>query len=160
MSTEIERKFLVRRLPDTLESYPQTTIRQGYLITTNNGIELRVRQKAECFYQTIKMGEGLSRTEIEITLSEDQFKELWPHTAGRRVDKTRYKVPVGEYTAELDRFEGDLEGLEMVEVEFSSVDVSQQFIPPDWFGTEVTEDKRYKNKWLAANGLPTDNTDA
>lgn len=156
MSIEIERKFLTDRLPDSLDSHPHTPIRQGYLIATENGIELRIRQKAERFFQTIKMGEGLSRTEIEIEISADQFNVLWPHTTGRRVSKIRYKVPVGEHTAEVDRFDGDLLGLEMVEVEFSSVAASQRFAPPDWFGAEVTEDKRYKNKWLAENGIPKD----
>ncbi|WP_419661134.1 adenylate cyclase [Desulfosarcina variabilis str. Montpellier] len=154
MGIEIERKFLVKHLPDAIDSYPHTTIRQGYLIATDTGIELRVRQKAGRCFQTIKMGEGLSRTEIEIDLSQDQFDCLWPHTSGCRVSKIRYKVLVGEYTAELDRFDGDLAGLEMVEVEFSSVEASQQFAPPEWFGAEVTEDKRYKNKWLAKNGKP------
>jgi CYTH domain-containing protein len=145
---------MVKHLPDALGSYPHAAIRQGYLIASDNGIELRIRQKADHFFQTIKMGEGLLRTEIEITLSEDQFDDLWPHTAGRRVSKIRYKVPVGTHTGELDCFEGDLAGLEMVEVEFSSVEASRQFDPPEWFGREVTEDKRYKNKWLAKNGIP------
>lgn len=156
MSIEIERKFLIDRLPDSLDSHPHTPIHQGYLIATENGIELRIRQKAERFFQTIKMGDGLSRTEIEIEISAGQFNVLWPHTTGRRVSKIRYKVPVGEHTAEVDRFDGDLFGLEMVEVEFSSVAASQRFAPPDWFGAEVTDDKRYKNRWLAENGIPKD----
>lgn len=154
VSTEIERKFLVCCLPDSLEDYPRATIRQGYLIATDGGLELRIRQKAERYFQTIKIGEGLSRTEIEISLSEDQFNELWPHTTGRRVSKIRYKVPVSDHVAELDRFEGELEGLQLVEVEFTSVAASRKFAPPDWFGDEVTDDNRYKNKWLAANGIP------
>jgi len=156
VSIEIERKFLITRLPHSMGSHTGTTIRQGYLIATEDGFELRIRQKAERFFQTIKIGEGLSRTEIEIELSADQFSTLWPHTTGRRVSKIRYKLPVGEYTAEVDRFEGHLAGLEMVEVEFSSIEASQRFAPPSWFGAEVTEDKRYKNKWLAENGIPMD----
>jgi CYTH domain-containing protein len=156
VSTEIERKFLVDRLPDSLTDCPCTAIRQGYLIATDTGLELRIRQKARRFFQTIKMGEGLSRTEIEISLSQDQFDELWPHTAGRRVSKIRYQVPVGDHVAELDCFDAELAGLELVEVEFPSVEASSLFTPPDWFGAEVTEDKRYKNKQLAVNGIPED----
>ena len=100
----------------------------------------------------------MSRTEIEIELSEHQFRQLWPYTDGRRVIKTRYTLPVGNYTAELDRFEGDLAGLVLVEVEFSSVDASRQFAPPDWFGADVTEDRRYKNRQLAVQGIPGDET--
>jgi CYTH domain-containing protein len=154
MSIEIERKFLVDRLPAGIDELTGVTIRQGYVIAAEGGLELRIRQKQARFFQTIKAGEGLSRTEIEIELSEDQFRQLWPHTDGRRVSKTRYRVAVGEHTAELDRFDGDLKGLTLVEVEFSSVEDAGRFAPPAWFGTDVTEDNRYKNKSLAVHGIP------
>ena len=154
MRLEIERKFLVDRLPDALDERSGATIRQGYLISAANGTEVRIRQKQARFFQTIKAGEGLTRTEIEIELSQDQFQQLWPYTEGRRVSKIRYTLPLGNHVAELDRFEGDLAGLVLVEVEFASVDASRQFSPPDWFGVDVTEDSRYKNKALAVYGMP------
>jgi adenylate cyclase len=154
MSIEIERKFLVDRLPSSCDKLSGAVIRQGYVTVAEGGLELRIRQKQDRFFQTLKAGEGLSRTEIEIELSEIQFGQLWPHTEGRRVNKTRYRVAVGEHTAELDRFDGDLAGLLLVEVEFASVDDANQFTPPDWFGIDVTEDKRYKNKHLAVYGIP------
>ncbi len=154
MGLEIERKFLVKCLPPGAEGLSGEPIRQGYVIATEDGIELRVRQKRTRFFQTIKMGEGLSRTEIEFELTQDQFQQLWPSTEGRRVSKTRYRLPVGAHTAELDRFDGDLAGLLLVEVEFPSIEASRQFSPPDWFGLDVTVDKRYKNKYLAVYGVP------
>lgn len=154
MGIEIERKYLVSRLPFALDNLTGTAIRQGYVITTEDGIELRVRQKQARFFQTIKMGEGLSRTEIEFELTPDQFQQLWPYTKGRRVSKIRYCVPLEDHTAELDRFDDELTGLVLVEVEFASVEASRRFVPPDWFGLEVTEDERYKNKSLAVYGVP------
>jgi CYTH domain-containing protein len=154
MGIEIERKFLVSQLPFSLGTKRGAKIRQGYIIATDDGLELRVRQKDERFFQTVKFGEGLARTEIEIELSEKQFMQLWPNTQGRRVSKVRYPVPVTQGTAELDIFDGELDGLLLVEVEFDTVDESRQFEPPDWFGTEVTEDKRYKNKHLSVHGIP------
>jgi CYTH domain-containing protein len=154
MGTEIERKFLVHMLPDSLDDLNGAPIRQGYVIIAEQGVELRVRQKRSRYFQTIKMGEGLARTEIEMELTQDQFQQLWVHTRGRRVSKTRYTLPLGDHTAELDRFDGDLQGLVLVEVEFESVAASQQFDPPEWFGAEVTEDKCYKNNHLAVHGIP------
>jgi adenylate cyclase len=154
MGTEIERKFRVDRLPTSFENLPGSPIRQGYLIAKADGGELRIRQKEARFFQTIKIGEGLSRTEIEIELSPDQFQQLWPHTQGRRLSKNRYTLPVGDHIAELDRFEGHLAGLVLVEVEFSSIEAGRRFTPPDWFGAEVTEDRRYKNQCLAVDGIP------
>lgn len=158
MGIEIERKFLVGHLPSSLTNQAGAIIRQGYLIVAEGGVELRIRQKGARFYQTIKAGEGLSRKEIEIELSEDQFHLLWPHTDGRWVSKTRYTLPVENHTAEVDRFDGDLTGLLLVEVEFASLEEASQFIPPDWFGTDVTEDHRYKNRHLAVHGIPGDKT--
>jgi CYTH domain-containing protein len=151
---EIERKFLVDWLPPAAETLTGQTIRQGYVIDAPDGTELRVRQKQAKYYQTIKTGAGISRTEIEMDLTLAQFDQMWPHTEGRRVSKTRYTLPVGKHTAELDRFDGDLAGLMLVEVEFDTIEAAEQFSPPDWFGLEVTEDKRYKNKHLAAHGIP------
>lgn len=158
MDIEIERKFLVDHLPCSLASLTGAAIRQGYLIAVDGGVELRIRQKGARFFQTIKSGEGLSRTEIEIELSQDQFQQLWPYTEGRRVSKTRYALPIGNLTAELDRFDSNLAGLLLVEVEFSSVYASRQFAPPDWFGADVTDDRRYKNKQLAVFGIPGNET--
>lgn len=154
MGIEIERTFLVDYLPPGFTSLAGTPIRQGYILIAANAAELRIRQKQRRFFQTIKMGLGLSRTEIEIELSRDQFTHLWPHTAGRRLSKTRYTVQVGGHTAELDRFDGRLAGLLLVEVEFASVETAGQFEPPAWFGDEVTTDDRYSNKNLAFYGIP------
>jgi adenylate cyclase len=158
MGIEIERKFIVNNLPASLADLTGAAIRQGYIIVAEGGVELRIRQKQGRFFQTIKAGEGLTRTEIEIELSQEQFRQLWPHTQGRRVSKTRYTLPVGNHTAELDRFDGDLAGLVLVEVEFPTVDASRQFSPPPWFGADVTEDRRYKNRQLAVYGIPGDET--
>ena len=154
MGIEIERKFVVKQVPADLNKLTGAIIRQGYIIASEDGIEMRIRQKGDCYYQTIKTGTGLTRTEVEIKLSQDQFERMWPYTEGQRVNKTRYTLPVGDHTAELDLFEGDLDGLILVEVEFDSVEVSEGFVPPVWFGRDVTEDDRYKNKQLAVFGIP------
>lgn len=154
MGIEIERKFLVDHLPPEFDDRIGATIRQGYIIVTGDGTELRVRQKQNRFFQTIKIGSGLSRTQIEIELTRDQFAYLWPFTDGRRLSKSRTAVPVHGQRAEVDRFDGSLAGLLLVEVEFESVDAARRFVPPQWFGSEVTEDARYSNKNLAFYGFP------
>ena len=154
MAIEIERKFVLSGLPAELAQATGSPIRQGYLVIAADGTEARVRDKKGTFFLTIKSGGGLSRTEIEIELSAQQFDHLWPHTAGRRVVKTRYTLPLDGCIAEVDRFEGALDGLFVVEVEFPSEAASRAFAPPAWFGEEVTEDERYKNRCLAVHGKP------
>jgi adenylate cyclase len=150
---ETERKFLVSadKTPPLQEG---ALIEQGYLVFQNPPevpVELRLRRVsgADCFL-TVKSGNLLSRIEVELTITPDQFSELWPLTEGHRVFKRRYRIPiVGRLTAELDVYEGALAGLQVVEVEFSSESQARAFTPPPWFGQEVTHDARYTNAELA-----------
>ena len=48
---EIEKKFLVRQLPDDLEQYEHSQIEQGYL---NEKPAIRIRKKGEEYWFTYK----------------------------------------------------------------------------------------------------------
>ncbi len=153
MTTEIERKFLVDGLPPSAVDCPHDELAQGYLAVGGDGTEVRLRRRGATFWQTVKRGAGLMRTEVEIELDRSQFEALWPLTVGRRLEKTRYRIAYGEATLELDVYRGPLSGLYTVEVEFDSVQASAAFSPPEWFGAEITEDTRYSNRNLAEFGL-------
>ncbi len=154
MAQEIERKFLVSVLPPNIESYPNNEIMQGYLRILDDGTEERVRKKGPHYFYTVKSGKGLIREESEKKITEKDFMELWPKTRDKRVLKTRYDIEYEGVLIELDIFSGHLEGLIVAEVEFESEEESSKFIPPQWFGTEITHDERYKNKYLALHGRP------
>lgn len=150
---ETERKFLVDRAKMPLPSTGEEIL-QGYIAIDADGTEVRVREKGGRFFMAVKSGEGLVRTEYENEITQEQFDGLWPFTAGRRVEKMRYCVPVaGGYVCELDIFAGSLRGLVMAEVEFRDEKAAAGFTPPEWFADEVTDDSRYKNKNLAVRGL-------
>lgn len=154
MNNEIERKFLVKQLPDGLQQYPLTQITQGYLAITEDGTEVRLRKKGDRYFQTVKSGFGLQRNEAEIEISKDQFDKLWSMTEGKRIEKVRYEIEHSGMKIELDIYSGTLEGLIVAEVEFPSIEQANLFIPPNWFGREVTEDERYKNRNLVLYGIP------
>ncbi|MFN4153819.1 MAG: CYTH domain-containing protein [Paracoccaceae bacterium] len=151
---EIERKFLAAALPD-LQSLTAVEVRQGYLTSETDTVEIRLRQKGQASFMTLKSGSGLLRTEYEIPLDPSQFDTFWPATEGRRIEKTRYLGALDGHTVfELDVFHGTLAPLIVVEVEFTSVAAARDFTPPAWFGDDVTEDARFKNKALATAGNP------
>ena len=156
MGNEIERKFLVKQLPDGLESYSHKEILQGYIIITSSGTEVRLRKKGNKFFLTLKIGIGKIRREFEIGLFKILFSILWPLTGGKKVKKCRYDIPLDNLMGELDVYKENLSGLLTVEVEFKTEEDSEKFVPPEWFGKEVTEDKRYKNQNLAIFGIPKD----
>ncbi|GAA5045003.1 CYTH domain-containing protein [Streptomyces similanensis] len=154
MPLEIERKFLLvpGELPPTTATEP---IEQGYLAVTEEGVEVRLRRIAGQCVLGVKHGHGgLSRTEVECPLTDAEFEELWPATAGRRLVKTRYSVPVRDLVASVDVYAHELAGLRTVEVEFATEDAARAFTPPDWFGAEITGVREYKNRLLAVEGLP------
>ena len=149
---EIERKFLVVSPPPG--EFASSRIRQGYVAVAADGGEVRVRDRdGECSL-TVKHGLGVVREEHETVISAELFEALWPSTDGRRVEKRRLLVPLGDLTAEVDVFEGALAGLVVAEVEFPSLEAAEAFAPPPWFGPDVTDDRRYKNQSLALHGAP------
>lgn len=153
---ERERKFLVDVVPDDLDRYDVIALRQGYL-AADEARSVRVRDAGpEGCTLTVKAGSGAERTELEWPIERREFDAAWVHTVGQRVEKARYRIPFGEYIVELDVFAGDLGGLVMAEVEFTSFDALRAFEQPAWFGREVTDDDRYTNASLALHGLPSD----
>ena len=151
---EIERKFLVATLPHLHMPEP-VLVRQGYLTAAEDTVEIRLRQKVDACFMTLKSGTGWQRSEYEIMIDRSQFDVLWPATDGRRVEKTRYPGRLGDQRVfELDVFSGVLAPLTLVEVEFTAVEAAAEFVPPTWFGMNVTDNKCFNNKSLAANGLP------
>jgi CYTH domain-containing protein len=146
---EIERKFLLRQLPDKLKRSRHYIIEQGYLATESAGRQVRLRKKDKSASLTFKVGRGAHREEREIRLSQKQFAALWPGTAGRRLRKVRYEIPWKNLLIEVDVYRGRHAGLVVAEVEFPDRVICRRFRPPPWFGREVTGDKRYSNVRLA-----------
>ena len=144
---EIERKFLVKELPNNLENYKSQRIAQGYL---NTDPVVRIRRSNDDYYLTYK-GKGLMvREEYNLPLTADAFTHMLSKIDGILIDKTRYLIPLENgLTAELDIFLGSLAPLRIVEVEFDSVDAANAFIPPEWFGEDVTNSKEYHNSNLS-----------
>ena len=150
---EIERKYLVGSLPENLDAFSHVEIEQGYLCTSPT---LRIRRMGDSFILTVKekmhsLTSAIVNREEEFFLSSESYARLRGKCEGIMVEKTRYRIPVGKYTAELDIFHGRHEGLLLVEVEFPSLEAANAFTPPAWFGQDVSNDPRYRNSWLAHN---------
>jgi len=162
---EIELKYLVdlSKLPERIDlnTVPKKHLRQGYIAIGADGSETRVRSfDDKRFELTTKSPGMIARDEQPIKLSKEMFEALWHQTAGRLVIKTRYCIPYGKETIELDIYEGNLLGLATAEVEFDGRPAEAMvrattFEPPEWFGRNVSEDSRYKNHSLAQH-MPHD----
>lgn len=149
---EIERKYLVRVLPNDLASFPHVEIEQCYLCTSPT---LRIRRMGDAYILTVKQkvasgSSAIHNREEEFALNAASYTQLRTKCEGRPVCKTRYRIPLPSgLVAELDIFHGAHEGLILVEVEFPDTCAADSFIPPDWFGDDVSRDPRYRNSYLA-----------
>ena len=147
---EIERKFLIPRLPDDLESYPSHLIEQAYICTDP---VIRIRRQDDDFILTCKGGGMLAREEINLPMPAQSYDMLMKKTEGTVISKRRYLIPLTHesLTAELDVFMGKYEGLCMAEVEFATKEDASAFEPPAWFGREVTYDPHYHNSYMSSH---------
>jgi CYTH domain-containing protein len=148
-SREIERKFLLKRLPEKLKQARRCVIAQGYLAAEPGGRHVRLRKKGKTASLTFKVGRGAHREEREIKLGPKQFTALWPATVGRRLYKLRYEMPWKNFLIEIDIYRRKHKGLVVAEVEFPDPTACRNFKAPAWFGREVTGNKRYSNVRLA-----------
>lgn len=148
---ETERKFLVKKGADYRSAAVAVSrIRQGYIPC--EGATVRIRRRDERAFLTIKSHSqdgGLSRYEFETEITPDEAEHLFALCVGGFVDKSRYLVPCGAHTFEVDEFYGDNAGLVIAEVELG--DAAESYERPSFLGAEVTGDCRFHNSHLLRN---------
>ena len=143
---EIERKFLITELPENLTQYNCRRIEQGYLCTAP---VVRIRRQDEEYYLTYKSKGMMVREEYNLPLTAEAYAHLREKTDGNLISKQRYLIPLNEtLTAELDIFDAPFAPLMLAEVEFSSEEEANSFVPPAWFGEDVTFSGKYHNSYL------------
>ncbi|WP_379163653.1 CYTH domain-containing protein [Paenibacillus sp. sgz5001063] len=155
MAMEIERKFLLPEYPERLiqEGHVQVLTRhsidQTYL-AIEDGQELRVRKITDLdsgeitYTHTFKDGKGISRQEIEYNISEGLYTQMIEVVQAVPLVKTRITGIWNGTTVEIDLYT-QLE-LAVLEVEFDSLEEAESFTAPEWFGKDVSVEKKYSNK--------------
>ena len=151
--TEIERKYLLDRLPDAALNSPSVEIDQGYL--PGEKLVERIRRVRspkgpERWFRTVKSGSGVERVEIEEETAADLGRALWRLTKGRRIHKRRYSIrEPDDVIWEVDEFRDRT--LVVAEIELSATDAYVDL--PTWLQAvmkrEVTNEPEYANAHLA-----------
>ena len=144
---EIEKKYLLKNLPD-FAACQFHKIEQAYLCTDP---VVRVRREDETYYMTYKGRGMLVREEYNLPLNKEAYEHLKEKADGNVIGKTRYLVPLDEngLIAEVDVFDAPFAPLILAEVEFESEEQAKTFVPPVWFGEDVTFDGRYHNSYMS-----------
>ncbi len=147
MEFELEKKFLLEKLPDNLRN--PVLVQQGYLYT--EPFEFRVRRKGvQCFMTYKSVGDD-ERVEWEKEIPDWLYEELLTKKTGNLIVKNRYTMEKDGYIFEIDEYLNEFEGSIIAEIEFQNRKEFDMFQPPAWLGKsrEVTYDPKYKNKNLA-----------
>jgi adenylate cyclase len=147
MATETERKFLVKGEFKHL-AVKEINITQSYLsIDPDKTIRIRIADGNA--FLTIKGRPGkdsITRGEWEFSIPLSDANEMMNICLPGKITKTRYLVPSGKHTFEVDEFHDKNEGLTIAEIELSYD--SEQFDIPEWLGKEVTGNPCYNNSYL------------
>ena len=108
MPLEIEGRFLVTGPGWRAHAGEPQHLRQGYLVSSEDGFTVRVRLRADGkAWLTLKApAEGIARHEFEYELPSADSKALWA-LAPHRLTKTRFalSLPGGDWV--IDCFEGE-----------------------------------------------------
>lgn len=154
---EIERKFLIKKLPENLEQYSCHHLEQVYL-STNPVIRVRKKQPVTPsmasdkthYILTVKSSGLMTRQEFEMELNEEEYQNLLSKGESNTISKKRYEIPLeNNLTLELDVFDRTFEGLILGEIEFAGEDDAKKYNPSDLMGKEVTFDSRFHNSTMS-----------
>lgn len=163
---EIERKFLLKHIPENLESYPFHLIEQAYLCTDP---VVRIRRQDDEYYMTYKGSGMMSREEYNLPLTKEAYEHLLPKADGNVISKKRYLISLSSeeinteclsllgdtpLTIELDEFAPPFAPLLLAEIEFPTEEAANTFQMPDLFSEDVTQDVRYHNSHMSKMHFP------
>jgi adenylate cyclase len=160
MALEIERRFLVRDDAWRAHVEWEAELRQGYLLSREDGLTARIRLQRQGngesqAWFTIKAPSELdatpqARQEFEYTIPVEDAQALL-RLAPWQLSKRRHglNLPGGEWV--LDVFEAENAPLVIAEVELQHPDDSPSI--PSWCGREITGLHQFSNAALAKSPL-------
>ncbi len=147
MASETERKFLVTGEFRHLAAGSVEIVQRYLTIESDKTIRLRI--SGDKAFLTIKgkpSPGSISRNEWEFQIPLADAREIFLLCLPGKIVKTRYFVPSGKHTIEIDVFHDRNEGLVIAEIELE--DETESFLKPDWLGEEVTGRPEYYNASL------------
>lgn len=149
---EIEKTYLVKSLPDNLKQFPSDEIIDIYIPKETEYPQLRIRKRNGTYEITKKVlvseDDCSQQYEHTIELNEQEYQAL-AQLPGKRVHKMRYFFPYNGQTAEFGVFQGALEGLVLVDVEFEDAETKDAFTTPEFCLADVTDQMFVAGRSLA-----------
>ncbi|UCD03273.1 MAG: hypothetical protein JSV63_01395 [Candidatus Aenigmatarchaeota archaeon] len=140
---ELERTFLAKHLPEGFEKLPNKEVIDIYHPKEADHPVLRLRKDGDKYELTkkspVRSGDASDQREQTITLTKEEFRKL-SQLEGKRVEKVRYYYDYNGRKAEIDVFKGALEGLVLVDFEFTTHEEKDSFEMPEFCLADVTHE--------------------
>lgn len=140
---ELEKTYLAKTLPDNLTDYKFKEITDIYIPKTSRHPTLRLRKNGEQYELTKKtpIDKDPSRQQEDtINLTEEEFNTL-KNIDGKKLRKKRYYYLHNGRTAEIDIFQDELEGLVVIDFEFTLVEEKDSFNMPYFCLADITKEE-------------------
>ena len=131
-----ERKFFVKTIPELSPNLKVTRYDRHFLENKVNN-QIRIQSKDGLFELEKVFVISQHQRKIEKKkITEKEFVELSKKSIGH-ISRDSYSISENPPIT-LKVYHGQFKGLRRVEVIFSSLEQSERFSPPDWFGREIT----------------------
>ena len=148
MNLEIERKFLVKILPNN--GFEKIHIKQYYLSINEKMVQrLRFFDGEKAIISFKENCSGLSRYEFEYEIPLDDAKKMVEIIEPKSIEKIRHIIEHDSMKWEVDEFLSNNKGLIIAEIELKNED--QDIKLPDWIDCEISNKSKYYNYNLALN---------
>ena len=142
--TELERTFLLKRLPKGLDKCTNMRMTDIYIPKTERHPIIRIRRIGDDFEITkkspVKDGDSSEQNEHTIALTREEYDAL-SKMPGKVLSKTRFFFDYNGITAHIDVFHGKLRGLALVDFEFEDRMHMDAFVVPDFCLVDVTQEE-------------------
>ena len=149
---ELEKTYLAKYLPADLEKSPSKEIKDIYIPKELNHPCLRIRKNGDSYQMTkkepVKDKDSSEQYEHTIKLTAEEFAAL-EHTPGKEARKIRYYYKLNGRTYEIGVYKNALEGLVVIDVEFTDKRDKDDFQMPDFCLADVTQELAFAGGMLA-----------
>ena len=135
MNNEIERKFLVKKMPEVTGIKVED--QERYFLELGETEKRITRIDDKYFYEEKGAGNGLSAEKTTGVISKEEFEKLKQIAIKTLVRKSYVLSKDPEISIKI--YGGDYGGLVRAEFEFKTENEAKDFVPPEWVGREITE---------------------